>query len=376
MIGDEIPPQRAPVESSSPAAASCYQVFPPAAVKDFIQLLSISFTCYILITGLLYQASHGRFDFLASVKTNSQKESHDLRSTSLLHVSGSSASNVSVDEQVQTGGATTSITTSRGGPVPFCHMPFKLYRTDIRDMICDNKNKTFGIITQSNQEQFQFLHIPKTGGESLEDTLNIHKSHDTWWQRREWYTENKTRHGLSITIIRNPFDRMYSWFKFCLHGWKRHLPGPPEQCLKAHTVIHSHEGLHNLTCVSLAFEEWIQNIFLDPNLSHPWITLSAHEFLGGITPLHVDYIIRFEHYSEDYEILAHALGRNASLVHDNGSSSNDRGQLNGHNKYNLTYDKQVGEILQASYRDVYTDVAKNIVELHFASDLITFNYTF
>jgi hypothetical protein len=81
-------------------------------------------------------------------------------------------------------------------------------------MICDNKNKTFGIITQSNQEQFQFLHIPKTGGESLEDTLNIHKSHDTWWQRREWYTENKTRHGLSITIIRNPFDRMYSWFKF------------------------------------------------------------------------------------------------------------------------------------------------------------------
>lgn len=249
-------------------------------------------------------------------------------------------------------------------------MPFTLYGTDIRNMICNNENQTFGIIPQSNQKQNQFLHIPKTGGESLEHTLQIRKNHETWWERRAWYAGNQTKKGLSITIIRNPFDRMYSWFKFCLHGWKRHLPGPPEQCLKAHHVIHSHEGLHNLTCVSKAFELWVENMFIVPKFNHPWITLPAHDFIGGITPR------SFEHYSEDYELLAYALGKNASLVHDNGSSLNDSGRLDGNNEYNLTYDEKVGELLKAPYRDVYTDAAKKMVESHFAIDLITFNYTF
>mmetsp|Transcript_3258 Transcript_3258/g.6104 ORF Transcript_3258/g.6104 Transcript_3258/m.6104 type:complete len:113 (+) Transcript_3258:924-1262(+) len=62
----------------------------------------------------------------------------------------------------------------------------------------------------------------------------------------------------------------------------------------------------------------------------------------GITPLHIDYIIiRFERYAEDYEMLVYALGRNATLVHDNGSN----------NKYNLTHDEQVAELLKVPYRD-------------------------
>jgi hypothetical protein len=343
------------------------------SIKDVLLFAS---SIYILFTGFLYQANNGGLDFLfRPVATPAQTE----RAILLPHASSVFSPNVTDDEVRVTAAnsttSTTSITTSAGGPAPFCHMPFQLYRTNIHDMICNNENNTFGIIPKSKQENILFLHIPKTGGESLEEVLLVPKSHETWWQRRHWYEGNGTSKGIAITIIRNPFDRMYSWFKFCLHGYRTALPRP-KQCVRAHNFIHSHEGLHNLTCVSLAFEEWIRNMFLDIKVITPRITLTTYDFIGGITPLHVDYIIRFEHYSEDYEMLAYALGRNETLVHKNGSSLNDDGRLDGNNKYNLTYDEQVGELLKAPYRDVYTDATKKMVESHFALDLITFNYTF
>jgi hypothetical protein len=302
------------------------------------------------------------------------------------------------------------------GPIPFCQMSFTLYRTEIRDMICNNINDNdtlFGIIPKSQQAQIQFLHIPKTGGESLEIALGIDKNHSTWWERRNWYLEGGPSTGLAVTIIRNPYDRMYSWFKFCLHGWRKHLPKPHMQCLKAHELIHSHASNNNSSSkeeekgdvtysyqqqhqhlnnmnnqnsknatkasVALAFETWVQHVFLDQQLTSEdifQIILPAYDYLGGVTPLHLDYIIRFEHYADDYAILARALGKKVPLRHKNGSSNADRGRLDGNNPYNVTYDEEIGNILNTPYRDMYTETARKMVEMHFAADLITFNYTF
>jgi Sulfotransferase family. len=381
-----------PIEGGSPqtpllVSSRCYhQMCDHHVVKKYhafaLLLCAVFFANILFFTGsILYQKTGSGLDFRSTTVTRTSAVSPPLSNEDEYSLDVTAVSATNEEEQQQTHVVETAATsTSTGGPVPFCQMSFTLYRTDIHDMICNKGNvitSSFGIIPQSKQKSIQFLHIPKTGGESLERMLHIRKSHATWWERRAWHTGNSTREGFSLTIIRNPFDRMYSWFKFCLHGYRRDLPLPYEQCLKAHHAIHSQEGPHNLTSVSLAFEEWIRKLFLDPKLSHhPWITLPAHAFLGGISPLHVDYIIRFEHYSEDFELLAHALGKNTSLVHDNGSASNDSGRLDGRNRFKLTYDEKVGELLKAPYHDVYTDSAKRMVETYFAIDLITFNYTY
>lgn len=329
----------------------------------FASMAFLLFTVYLFTT----DSNHGLRPPRAQALLDITAEQEDEHTVSLLDNSILADSSENIDLS-----ATKYKIT---GPLPFCQMQLSLFRTTVRDLICA-RNGSFGIIPPSQQSHIEFLHFPKTGGESLEGTLKITKNHLTWWERQNWYSMPRIKRGLAVTIIRNPFDRMYSWFKFCLHGYRNKVPGPTEHCLLAHQIIHSHTGLHNLTCVSQAFEMWLETLFINPKLYNPWLTQPQHDFLGGVDPLHVDYIIRFEHYAEDYELLAHALGRNESLQHDNGSSSGDNGRLNGHNRFNITYDEQVGELLKAPYRDVYTEAAKKIVQMHFALDLSTFNYTF
>lgn len=70
------------------------------------------------------------------------------------------------------------------------------------------------------------MHIPKTGGETIEKVLYMKKNHDLALNR------NLCRHDLIadskiwFTIVRNPYDRLFSWFKFCFHGWRGSIPTP------------------------------------------------------------------------------------------------------------------------------------------------------
>ena len=255
------------------------------------------------------------------------------------------------------------------GPLPFCETAYTLYKTEMRDIICSSS-----IIQEPERSNIMFIHIPKTGGESLEKSMHLVKSHQTWWDHRQWYSGGRS--GLVVTIIRNPFDRMLSWFKFCLHGWNGVLPGPAPHCLKAHEAVNYHGGPHNDSTVSLAFEEWIKAMVLNPKFVHPWLTYPNQAFLGGIAPLHVDFIIRFEHYAEDFYVLAHALGINTTISHENSSSGAAGGKMDGHNKFNISFNEEVGALLSRPYRELYTDTAKKLVELQYASDLLAFNYTF
>jgi hypothetical protein len=93
-------------------------------------------------------------------------------------------------------------------------------------------------------------------------------------------------------------------------------------------------------------------------------------------PLHVDFIIRFEHYEEDFNVFERALGRNATLDHKNGSGGADEGKIESPNRWNVTYNDRVGGLLGLPYRELYTSTAKTLVEVHFAADLVTFGYHF
>ena len=96
-------------------------------------------------------------------------------------------------------------------PVSFCtHGAYNLKRQDGRE-VCSNNGISF------NPKNIILYHIPKTGGESLECTLMLPKSHKAWRQREQ--EREELPNNLSVTLICNPFDRALSWFRFCLHGW-------------------------------------------------------------------------------------------------------------------------------------------------------------
>ena len=281
----------------------------------------------------------------------------------------------------------------RGGPDSFCSWPasYNLERQWVRDIICSNLNKKITSRTSDsenaepsllpNSTHIMFYHIPKTGGESLEAALSIKKNHNEWWDRSEEREKIGDSNRVSIAIIRNPYSRMLSWFRFCLHGWRGNLPGPTKHCLLAHQYINDQvkekDQDHSPETVSTAFEGWLGEIFLSPKLHHSFLTSNYQEFLGGVSPLHVDYIIRFEHYAEDYALLAEALGMEKNLTKKNGSK-NGEGKLDAkaYNKWKVTYNPEVAKLLDLDYHEIYTERGRTLVEMAFASDLQYFNYTF
>eukprot|EP00957_Ditylum_brightwellii_P211983 15366829-Ditylum_brightwellii.AAC.1 len=257
------------------------------------------------------------------------------------------------------------------GPASVCDSNrYNLFREDRRYIICSNKNRDPTTTPTTlppplqNKKNFVFYHIPKTGGESLEKVLGIGKNHVLWKVRHARGDDREDT--IAFTIIRNPFDRMLSWFRFCLHGWR------------ASDI----QGNHTAASVSNAFEEWLENVclvLLSPTDIGHWITYNYFEYLGGMLPLHVDYIIRFEHYAEDYALLAEALGIEKELVKENSSTENSDtiDPTRPYNKENkVSYNPQVAELLKKNYQEIYTERAREFVEMKYGYDLHFFNYTF
>jgi hypothetical protein len=138
-----------------------------------------------------------------------------------------------------------------GGPPPFCESDYILYRSSMRDIICSSS----GILPEAESSNIIFLHVPKTGGESLEAALQVNMSHEVQQTRQREYYEDSPH--VVITIVRNPFARMRSWFRFCLHGYRGTLLNPVKHCHKAHELINAHAGRHDAQSIANAFEQWI-----------------------------------------------------------------------------------------------------------------------
>jgi len=268
------------------------------------------------------------------------------------------------DEMEQTTGPC-----SVDGPLQFCESHLLLNRNTVRDIICASASEV--VIPEPEQSQIVFLHVPKTGGETLEEALKIMKNHYTAEERKNDFLKPH----VAVGIIRNPFDRMLSWFRFCLHGWRGRLPGPIKNCGLAHKFINANSTSHTVASVQLAFQNWVHAMTVDPEYQHQYFMPHVFFFMDCPPGLHVDYIIRFEEYAADFAILAKALGRNITLKHKN-SSSKLEGTIKGWGEQNLTYNEQVGELLSAPYTELYTEEARVLVETFYAQDLQIFGYKF
>ena len=184
-----------------------------------------------------------------------------------------------------------------------------------------------------------FIHIPKTAGVSLAKAIY---GDVTFEGHRSFYFNNialniKNEVYFSFSFVRNPFDRLYSAYKFLKEGGMNHLDK-----LAFQTFLSEFED----------FEDFILNGLNEKLIYQITHFIPQHEYLcdksGNIL---VDFIGRFEDLESDTLLLSKRLKKDINLSH-----------LNFNSKLN--------------YKEVYTDEMIYKVNQIYQKDIDIFKYTF
>lgn len=210
---------------------------------------------------------------------------------------------------------------------------------------------------KSVQHPIVFIHIPKTAGTSIrrwfketygkiDDLIHAPVSHPTMTQL--------VKSMPSFTIVRNPYDRAYSFYKY------------RKQILELH-VANRPSYVPELEIWNKGFDAWIENYLekpwtiFDGNLKiyypggegdlAPWANMVDYITLDN--KIVVDNIVRIEHLEKDFQIIKDITHSRHNIPHKNKSKS------------------QMGH-----YSTVYTPFSRKIVERLYEKDLNTFNYNF
>lgn len=211
----------------------------------------------------------------------------------------------------------------------------------------------------SHTHRCVFVHIPKTGGTSIESVLDMF--HD-------WKIENT---DACFGKIQSPellarqwpshFLQHLSWFELCSlipeaqragyvsFSWVRN-PWEKMVSVYANTDcdLLEHARLCGLELSHLSFAEFVQ-----ATLDFPHVHLRPqHEFI--LTPdghPAVDFIGRFENFAADFDRLSQQLGVSLALPHKNASSHLD-------------------------YRRYYDDATRASIAQKYHADIAAFGYTF
>jgi len=175
-----------------------------------------------------------------------------------------------------------------------------------------------------------FIHIPKTSGTSIKNTLEGFDKEVGYHARPqliEDYNPTVWSNYFKFTFVRNPFDRIYSIYSYYKMG-------------KAITLVNPNK-------LPDTFENFIMDI--DNNLKKLGLDYNQMDFLN----LDVDYVGRYETVQVDFDEICTRLGV-------------DERQLNNDRKSKRVKD----------YKQVYTSEMVTIVSDYFNKDIEKFNYTF
>ena len=193
----------------------------------------------------------------------------------------------------------------------------------------------------SENKKFLFVHIQKTGGTSftrhlesqIPDLSLYFKSHTTYAN-----AEMKYHTFYKAAFVRNPFDRLVSWYS-AMH---KNRKNPPNR-LQTKTME-----------MADTFEEFIYNCG-DISFKEGWKPFSNNQFdyltdrEGNIG---MDFIGRFETIGEDSKTLCQHLDlEDIEIPHINSSSHQE-------------------------YQHYYNDATRKVIEKRFERDLDYFKYSF
>lgn len=207
-----------------------------------------------------------------------------------------------------------------------------------------------------HEKKFVFLHIPKTAGTSVGAAINrslgIDERYDGPIIHHDDLTKEILQEYFVFTFVRNPWDRLYSQYKF--RQWLQHIP--------FEFAIRHLEELYRI--------RYNTDVSTNPpdlstaKLRSDWYAEFTHipsqvEFLRGKYNDGIDkfpylnFIGRFENFKQDMFHIARRLElKNFEILHENKSRSRQR------------------------YTEIYTDSTKKYVEYMYYEDIEKFKYTF
>ncbi len=216
-----------------------------------------------------------------------------------------------------------------------------------------------------NKNKLIFIHIPRTGGTSIEECL----IGNDWWNidskskhicasdARKLYGEKIWNSYTKFSIIRNPWDRIVSMRNT---GWWDNVSNVPNRkplldLLKSHGIrrtflllVRNKGWWHRIINTSREkhLYDFIKNLGIHPNEHY------TSQLYSDILDEEMDYIIRFEHLQKDFDNMLSELNiQEKKLSHVNKTKR-------GH------------------YRDWYDEKSKALVEEIYKEDIEKYNYSF
>lgn len=179
--------------------------------------------------------------------------------------------------------------------------------------------------------KFIFIHIPKTGGSSINFTLGIPREHVTAFELRGRIGAERWEKKFKFAFVRNPWDRAVSSFHFA--------------------------RIRNSRFVALTFSDWLQLAYVE---RHPLYFDLPHSFSPQFDWINdrkedviVDFVGRFENLQQDFATVCERIGHPVveKLRHSNKTKHED-------------------------YRHYYRDKDVDLVAKWYKKDIEFFGYTF
>lgn len=262
----------------------------------------------------------------------------------------------------------------------------------------------------------KLLAIPKTGTESMEKLLNIvphgsrctgSKNHRPAVSCADFTRDSRTP---VLSVIRAHEERLFSFFGFCVHGWRSELPSPIVLCELAVRLLEAqHEAAAATTggeaardaarvaAVSDAFERWL--LFAFSRLNAAWVARApvpfgvatrgyeftswdSHTFIvqpytWWLRDAHGDlsarWLLRTDNLSADWERVGRcALGRPLASVRENAGKASTNGSRLASKWFSSsssTTRRDRGPLRAAAF---LTPLAKAVLSLNFRADRVLF----
>ena len=173
-----------------------------------------------------------------------------------------------------------------------------------------------------------FIHIPKTGGTSIEQALHFSHEHKWALEKRAEMGRLRWNRRFSFTIVRNPWDRLVSYYFHELTVSEARLAQNPVPFSEWIRSILGEGGFS-------PYEEWKYSKYLANQWD--WIT----DRKGNVL---VDFVARFERLQSDFDHIGKSIGQPHAVLPHLKRSNHDP-------DYRVYYDEETRKLVESFYSD-------------------------